>query len=50
MVVSTLGANDLLESTKLPAIVGQLLDQDELDMRSVEISNLPARPQIEARK
>lgn len=39
MVVSILGANDLFESTKLPATVGQLLDQDDPDKRSVEISN-----------
>jgi len=39
MVVSTLGANDLRESRKLPATVGQLLDHDEIDRRSVEISD-----------
>lgn len=39
MVVSTLGANDRLESPELPATVGQLLDHDEPDKRSIEVSN-----------
>ena len=39
MVVSTLGANDLPESPALPAMVGQVLDHDEPDKRSVKISN-----------
>jgi hypothetical protein len=47
MVVSRLGANDLRES---PAMVGELLDQDEsdkCDKRSVEISNHTGKVQIE---